>query len=50
MQGFVRRYRESIQNNTITSIKKTVKENLYYDGIAVDKYFFLESSLMKMKK
>ena len=40
MQGFVRRYRESIQNKTITSIKNTVKENLYYEGIAVDKYFF----------
>ena len=36
----MRRYRASIQTNTITSIKKTVKENLFYDGIAVDKYFF----------
>ena len=50
MQGFVRRYRDSVQTNTITSIKKTVKDNLYYDGIAVDKYFFLVSSLMKMMK
>ena len=36
----MRRHRNAIELNTINSIKKTVNDNLYYDDIPEEKFFF----------
>jgi len=40
IQRFVRTYRDAVRVNTISSIKNTVKNNLYHDKINEDKFFF----------